>query len=266
MHRRGHDGGRVGAVLGVPSVTHAFGGALPASFVAAAGSRLEPLWAEYGQTMPPYAGCFASGYLDICPAAVQTVDTTHIPVRQPLRPVQDIGESPSELPEGGPPLVYLTLGTVFNHLGVFRAAVDALSELPIRLLVAVGPSGDPLALDPLPSNVWVRRWVNQAQVLGSCQVVVSHGGSGTFLGALAHGLPQLCLPQAADQFRNSEGGVDSGAALALSPDESGPESIRRAANRLLTEDSFRLHARRVAAEIHAMPSPAEVVEALQRLV
>jgi hypothetical protein len=59
----------VGAILGIPSVTHAFGGAIPASFLVAAGDRLEPLWARYGHAIPPHAGCFTSFYVDIYPAA-----------------------------------------------------------------------------------------------------------------------------------------------------------------------------------------------------
>ncbi|MEJ7832681.1 MAG: nucleotide disphospho-sugar-binding domain-containing protein [Nocardioides sp.] len=92
----------------------------------------------------------------------------------------------------------------------------------------------------------------------------SHAGSGTFLGALALGVPQLCLPQAADQFRNAEGGGRSGAALVLLPPEASMEAIADAASRLLSEDRFRVDAAVVADEIAAMPSPAEVVEVLAR--
>jgi hypothetical protein len=63
----------VGAVLGVPSVTHSFGGAVPPAFLVEVGERLGPLWSEHGLTPPPYAGAFTGTYLDICPPAVQTV-------------------------------------------------------------------------------------------------------------------------------------------------------------------------------------------------
>lgn len=135
----------------------------------------------------------------------------------------------------------------------------------MRLLVAVGPDADPAALDSQPPNVQVERWVHQPQVLAHCAVVVSHGGSGTFLGALADGLPQLCLPQAADQFRNAEGGRRSGAALVLTPREASSQAVAHAVATLLAEDGFRRAAARVAAEIADMPSPADVVEALVRL-
>ncbi|MDQ1723017.1 MAG: hypothetical protein QOG52_45 [Frankiaceae bacterium] len=256
----------VGALLEVPSVTHSFGGAIPADFVAEAGNRTSEVWAEHGLTQPPYAGCFTTLYLDICPPSVQSVPMTHIDRVQPLRMVAATEPAPDVLPaylhDDGRPLVYVTLGTVNNKSPVLRAAVDGLAALPVRVLVAVGPDGDPAALGSQPPNVHVERWVHQPLVLDHCAVVVSHGGSGTFLGALARGLPQLCLPQAADQFRNAAGGARTGAALVLAPPETTPETIARDVRRLLDEDSFRIGAGRVAAEIGAMASPADVVAAL----
>ena len=133
------------------------------------------------------------------------------------------------------------------------------------MLVTVGPDGDPAALGPVPAHVTVARWVNQADVLPHCAAVVSHGGSGTFLGALGLGLPQLCLPQAADQFRNAAAAVSTGAGLALAPDAATPEAVRDAVRRILLEDAFRSAAAGLADTIRAMPGPAEVVTVLERV-
>jgi len=162
--------------------------------------------------------------------------------------------------------VYLTLGTVQNHAPILRPALEALSAMPARILATVGPDGDPGALGRQPSNVAVERWVPQSQVLEHCHAVASHAGSGTFLGALAAGLPQLCLPQAADQFRNTTAGVSRGAAIGLDPDVADGDSIASAVMRLLQEPSFRAAAEEVAAEIAAMPSPADVAHLLAELV
>lgn len=260
----------VGAVLGVPSITHAFGGAIPPALLEEAGSRVGDLWDAHGLELAPFAGCFTSSYLDICPSSVQTVPTGHIEAAQALQPVSDTGPAPAERPgyldDDGRPLVYLTLGTVRNQSPVLHQAVEALAALPVRVLVTVGPDGDPAVLGDQPANVRVERWVHQPQVLEHSSVVVSHAGSGTFLGALARGLPQLCLPQAADQFRNAEGGARSGAALVLAPGEVTPDAIEAAVSRLLAESSFRVAAGRVAAEIAAMPSPTEVALLLARSV
>lgn len=255
----------VAAVLGVPSVTHAFGGAVPASFVAEAGRRLSSLWAEHGQELLPYAGCYTSSYLDICPPAVQSVSLSHIATIQALRPVPDAGQRPDSPPEYLRPddrqLVYLTFGTV-HQPRILKYAVAALAALPIRLLVAVGPHANPSDLGDQPDNVRIERWVHQPSVLERAAVVVSHAGSGTFLGALSHGVAQLCLPQGADQFRNTEGGARAGAVLALTPSQATPETIATAVTRLLTEEHFTTSAQKVASDIQAMPSPAAVVEML----
>jgi UDP:flavonoid glycosyltransferase YjiC (YdhE family) len=259
----------VGAVLGVPSITHSFGGAVPSDFVAAGAERVAPLWAEYGLSVPPYAGCFDTAYLDICPASVQSVAVDHIPVRHLLRPVPYTGES-STLPAAvtapdDRPLIYLTLGTLQAGSPVLPIAVAALRDLPVRLLVTVGHDGDPDDLGPQPPNVTVERWVPQSTLFDHCAVVVSHGGSGTFLDALSHAVPQLCLPQAADQFRNLRGGLTAGAVLGLTPDQASPEAISHAVRRLLGEDQFRTAARAVADAIARMPTPDEIVATLAAL-
>jgi len=255
----------VATVVGVPSMTHAFGGAVPAAFVAEASARLAALWADHGHPVPPYAGCYTSPYLDICPPAVQSVPLSHIGAIQPLRPVPDAGERPEGVPAylrtDDRPLVYLTFGTVHQH-SILRPAVSALASLSIRLLVAVGPDGNLADLGDHPDNVRIERWVHQPSVLEHAAAVVSHAGSGTFLGALSHGLPQLCLPQGADQFRNTEGGSHAGAVLGLTPSQATPEAITHAVTRLLAEDTYRANARTVAAQIQAMPAPTAVVEVL----
>ena len=263
----------VGALLGIPAVTHSFGGAVPVAFVDDAGERLAPMWAEHGLSIPDHAGCFASTYLDICPPKVQTVPMGHIKSVQPLRPVAYTGEPIAVLPEvlagQGDPLVYITLGSVqgqsTNHTAVLQAAIDSLAGLDVRILVTVGPGGDVAALGAQPPHVTVERYVSQTEVLPRATVVVSHAGSGTVLGSLGEGLPQLCLPQAADQFRNSSGVVATGAGLALHPDDATPEAIGAAVRRILVEDGFRQAASGVADDIRAMPAPEDVVAELVRL-
>lgn len=45
---------------------------------------------------------------------------------------------------------------------------------------------------------------SQAEPLPYVDLVVHHGGSGTAMGALGAGLPQLLLPRGADQFTDAD--------------------------------------------------------------
>ena len=154
------------------------------------------------------------------------------------------------------------MGTVFRNDAVLSTVVEGLCELDVRVVVTVGPHGDPDALGPQPSHVHVARYIPQSQLLPQCSVVVSHGGSGTYLASLAAEIPQLCIPQAADQFLNAATCVASGTGLALQPGNVSVELVRDAVTRLLSEPSFRDAAGRVSREIAAMPSAPEVAERL----
>ena len=189
---------------------------------------------------------------------------------QPLRPVvaAPAGPLPDELvalPDR--PLIYLTLGTVYNRdLSVFATVLEGLRDEPVSVVVTIGPNNEPSALGPQPANIAVHRYVPQAALLPHCSAAVIHGGAGTMLGALAAGLPLLCLPQGADQYGNADRVVAAGAGLALVRDELAPQAVRAATRAVLDEPGYRLAARRIADEIAAMPTPAEALTAITRLL
>jgi Glycosyltransferase family 28 C-terminal domain len=63
--------------------------------------------------------------------------------------------------------------------------------------------------------------------------VVHHGGSGTTLGALSVGAPQLVLPQGADQFANADAVSAAGAGLVLLPEELSANAVAEQSHLLL---------------------------------
>jgi MGT family glycosyltransferase len=104
-------------------------------------------------------------------------------------------------------LVYVTFGTVLGYIsiatGIYRTVLEAVKSLEARVLLTVGHQFDPSNLGPLPANVHLEAWVEQADVLGSADVVVCHGGSRTVFGALAAAVPLVVAPLFADQFENA---------------------------------------------------------------
>ena len=94
------------------------------------------------------------------------------------------------------PLVYVTLGTVFNDPELARGVLDALQDLPISIAITTGPGTDPSVLGPRPANVAAAPFVPQALVMPLASAVVSHTGSGTLLGALASDCRRSACPAA----------------------------------------------------------------------
>ena len=101
------------------------------------------------------------------------------------------------------PAVYVTLGTVFNVPELFSRIFDGLRGLPVDVIATVGDSVDPASFGPQAEHVRIERYIPQDDVLPSCDLVISHGGSGSVMAALAHGLPAVLLPLGADQPCNA---------------------------------------------------------------
>ena len=98
---------------------------------------------------------------------------------------------------------------------LLQRAADALGRLPVRGLVTTGPAVDPAAIRA-PANVSVRRWVRHADVLPYCSAVLTHGGHGTVIKALAAGVPLVVAPLGRDQPDNAARVVHAGAGLWVS--------------------------------------------------
>ncbi len=252
----------VATVLDVPHVSHSYGSPVTAERLAATAEFVAPLWNRFDLTVPPYGGVFDHLYLDIYPPSLHFSDDTHVRNARPLRPViyaPAFEDAATWKPDVVRPRVYVTFGTVFNEPGpVFRNAVQAVTQFAAQALVTVGHEGDVHAFDPLPRSVTVLPFVPQSEVLEWCDVVVSHGGSGTFLGAITTGVPQLCLPQAADQFRNAAACERAGVGISLGPAAASADAIGQALPHLVHTRQYHDATALVAAEIAAMPRPDEV--------
>jgi UDP:flavonoid glycosyltransferase YjiC (YdhE family) len=174
----------------------------------------------------------------------------------PPRPLPDWWQNSSW------PLVYLTLGTVAPSMeffpGLYRDAIDALSLLPVRVLVTVGRDRDPRDIGGVGPNVHVARWVPQADVMPHTDVMICHGGSGTVTAGLAAGVPMAVLPLFADQPHNARRVTELGAGIAVDHAAELTDAVRR----LIAEPSYRAAAQRVAADICELPT----VDAAARIV
>jgi len=161
--------------------------------------------------------------------------------------------------------VYFTLGTIFNLESgdLFERVLAGLRELPVDVVATVGRNLDPEELGPQPANVRIERYLRQSEVLPRCRAVVSHGGSGSILGALSHGLPLVLLPMGADQPQNAARCEELGVARVLDAVHATPEDVRDAVTDVLTDPSCRSAAERIADEIAALPGPEDTVPLLE---
>jgi UDP:flavonoid glycosyltransferase YjiC (YdhE family) len=252
----------VAAQLGLPSVQHSFGRMVSWRAIEAAALEVEPMWELAGVDLEPYAGMFRGPYVDICPPSLDSERPPDGTLVLPRRPV-----AAGVLDHSGKrPLVYATLGTVVSSSRTLDILLAGLAELDADVLLTTGWQNDPAELSAIPANATVERFVPQDEILPRCSLLVTHAGSGSMLGALAHGVPMLAVPHAADQFENAAASASAGAARVVMPDELSESAIREAARALLEDPTYRDAAREIAAEIAAMPDAAEVARQIEQAV
>lgn len=194
------------------------------------------------------------------------------PTAHLLRPVPFSDSGDEALPGwvarlSGRPVVYATLGTVFNSRtpGLFEAIVAGLRDAPIELILTIGRDRDPAELGPQPENVHIERYIPQSLLLPHCDVVLTHAGFSTVAAALGHGLPVVSIPIDADQPVNAERCVALGVGVTVEPGERTPEAIRAAADEVLRDPAYRRNAERVRDEMARLPGPDHAVTLLERL-
>jgi UDP:flavonoid glycosyltransferase YjiC (YdhE family) len=162
------------------------------------------------------------------------------------------------------PLILVSLSsTVMSQEGLLRRAADALGQLPVHALVTTGPAVDP-AVIRAPQNVSVRRWARHADVLPYCSAVVTHGGHGTVVKALAAGVPLVIAPLGRDQPDNAARVIHAGAGLRVRR-TADVATLRRAISRILDDHRYQDAARHVAETLAAERDDELVIDELERV-
>jgi UDP:flavonoid glycosyltransferase YjiC (YdhE family) len=262
------------AIAGIPSICQTLGLRIDDRILEAVAVAVAPLWQQYGLIPDPAAGLNRSLCLDTTPPSsqhhesAQSRDVVHL-----LRPVAEPPVPREVLPRWiekrrHVPLVYMTLGTnsgTNSDVSMFRSVIDGLEDLDVDVLITIGFGKDPAKLARLAKNIHVENYVPQSLLLSHCSAVICHGGPGTILHSLAHGLPLLILPQGADQYVMGDRVLAAGVGLRLVPSDVNPLSVRASVLALLEEASYRAGAESLKREIEAMPGPEEAVHLIEEV-
>lgn len=242
------------AVQGVPAVRHLYGTDLLARAAPVLPGLLAPLAERYG--------------LDaVDPFGALTVDPTPPSLRPaaapPAVPVRyapfNGGGRPVTLPKAAGPRVCVTWGHTMAKLSARRfllpEVVRALHPLGVELVAAVSAAQAPL-LGRRPEGVRVVVDAPLHGLLDACDLVVAHGGAGTVLTALHHGVPLLLVPQLPDHAGHAGAVAGVGAGRLLPAADATPERLREECRRLLSDGAVRGAARSLQEEMRRQPPPS----------
>ena len=148
--------------------------------------------------------------------------------------------------DAGPPPVYVGFGSMRAPADIARVAIEAIRSQGRRVLVARGWAG----LAPIDDHgdCFAVGEVNQQALFGRVAAVVHHGGAGTTTTATRAGVPQVVVPQWADQPYFASRVADLGIGAAHDVQAPTTESLSAALGTALTPQT-RVRARTVAGAI-----------------
>lgn len=250
-------GPTVAAAVDADWATHGIAGALPPPFVDAMDERWADQLRARGLQARPRLG-HVDPYPDLLRDPGELSPADRLPVRFTAFDRPGATYRPPRFEDDTLPRVLLTLGSSVGDPRLTAALADSLAEATVNVLVTDDAPTD--APDDRGASPRIRYtgFVPLARLLPDVDLVVSAGGTGTMLSALAAGLPLVIQPRLADQPLNARRATRQGAARTIADSaEAGA-----AAHEVLTSPGYGRAARQVMHEIGARPAPADVLAQL----
>lgn len=149
---------------------------------------------------------------------------------------------PTPLPWGKTdptPIVLVSFSTGFEQRDVAKVqrALDALADMPVHVVATTGGIVAPNEV-AAPANAIVLNYAAHDPILRRASLVMGHGGHGTAMRSMRHGVPMVVIPGlAGDQPYVAAAIAEWRAGLAL-PGDASTEQMREAARRVLNDKHF----------------------------
>ncbi|GAA1057157.1 glycosyl transferase [Agromyces luteolus] len=187
-----------------------------------------------------------------------------------LAPTGSIRPDPPDwwarLPEDRP-IVHVTQGTLnVDPDDLIRPAFAALGRQPVSIVATTGRADAPDLPFPAPPNAHVAGLVDYAELLPRTDAMITNGGWGGVLAALAHGIPLIVAGGDIDKPVIAARVAWAGAGIDLRTGTPSPRAILRAWRRLSADPSYRERAEEIGRELRAHDGPREVVAHTMALV
>jgi UDP:flavonoid glycosyltransferase YjiC (YdhE family) len=194
---------------------------------------------------------------------------------QALSAPDSIKELPSELP-----LVWVYSGTPrygkkptkVDSVVVIRASLELLGDEDVTVVLTTGHQPLPEELGPLPSNVHFAPHVPGLVMARRSDLLIHHGGHGSYLTGLCAGTPAVVIPTYSERESNARrlAGLGAGEYVLPHTDESGEKTIsmaefREKVWRVLTNPDYKQNALGVARSFQEYGGAVQAADLIEEL-
>lgn len=221
---------------------------------------LDALWQSADRIIVTAAAAFDAapepGWANVCHVG-PVLEDEKVAVRTPLPWAAD---DPT-------PLVLVSFSTGFEQRAPdkFQRCLDALTDLGVHVVVTTGGIVEPQELIA-PANACVLSYAAHDPILQRAALTVTHGGHGTAMRSLRHGVPMIVMPGLAhDQSCIAAAVQEWGVGRAL-PGDAAVEAIRSAAREILAKPSYRKRAQARATALRGVDGASTAAEEIEGLI
>jgi len=164
-------------------------------------------------------------------------------------------------------VVLVTQGTINNDFDqLIRPAIRALAEESVLVIVTTGSKPvEEIAIDPLPSNVRVERFVPYAQLMPHVDLLLTNGGYGSIQIALAHGVPVVAIGKTEDKAEIANRVEWSGVGVGMKVRIPAETQIHDAVIRVLTTPTYAARAEAMRYELSGLDAANSGADLLEEL-
>ena len=157
------------------------------------------------------------------------------------------GDGSWKAPDNGKPLLYTSLGSLFNNWPEFyQMLFPVVKDLDINVLCSIGKTIKAEDLGEIPANVTTMAFTPQLEVLAHTDFFLTHAGIGSVMEALYFGVPMMCIPQMDEQIFTAHRLQELGGASAvLMKAEVTEDSLRAALTELVSKPEYTENAHRM---------------------
>jgi MGT family glycosyltransferase len=180
------------------------------------------------------------------------------------------------------PLALMSFSTGFEQrsLDKLQRGLDAIADLPLHLVATTGGIVDPAELKA-PRNAFVVNYAAHDPIIARASLVITHGGHGTAMRSLKHGVPMIVMPGLAhDQAVIAALMEEWGCGIALPgdvpfggagdakvmPRDDYVAMLRNAVEKILATPSYRDSAKKRAAMLAGVDGAANAARAIETLL
>ncbi len=167
---------------------------------------------------------------------------------------------------------YAPVATAIDSIVVIRAAIAALGDAPVEVVLTTGYQEMPTEIGALPSNFHHAAYVPGRTMAERSDLMVHHGGHSSVMQSLAAGTPAVIIPTISERESNARRLVALGAGEIVLPidGEDGEKQIDLAefaekVQRVLHEERYRDAARNVAERMRQFGGAQEAARRIEAM-